>query len=246
MVRPLTFCFLLIASCVAHRRPAWRAALPFAADASPDAATLVQKGRDALWQGALTRDDPKRAAELFDRATTFAERALATRNPALAAAARARQPPAARFALASPADAPALALYAESLLAWSLARGTPTVIDRRVVIAAAAGRALTFDPRAGFGAPDRVLAILECALPEAGQNLRDALDHFESALAAAPLYLPTRVAYAEHYARRLRDGDLYRRLLQAVLDADPDALPAAAPANRAAQKVARRLLEGGG
>ena len=172
------------------------------------------------------------------------ERALAARNSKLLDAARAKQRPAEIFSHAEAADAAALAVYAEALLDWSRAHGTPTVLKEREWIAAAATRALGFDPSVGWGAPNRVLGILDCELPDAKENLRDALERFEAAVAAAPAYLPTRLAYAEEYATRVRDEALYKRLLGEVIAGDPQALPEAAPENAEAQRSARGLLHG--
>ena len=207
-----------------------------------DAGVLVRLGRVAMRRAATT-DRGAGAAERLNEATAYAERALAVRNPALLAAARTKGAvPGDVFSHAEPADAPALALYAEALLGWSVAHGTGTVLKQRDWIAAAATRALGFDPAVGWAAPNRVLGTLDCELPSARENLRDALVRFEAAVAAAPAYLPTRVAYATEYATRMRDDELYRRLLQEVIGADPKAFPDAAPENVEAQKAARKLL----
>lgn len=218
---------------------AWGAALRYNPS---DAGVLVNLARVALRRASETRGAG--ASTRFDEATSYAERALSARNPALLDAARAGKPPVEVFSHAEPADAPALVVYAEALLDWSIAHGTPTLLKKREWIDAAARRALAFDPAVGFAAPNRVLGILDCELPEAGQNLRDALERFEAAVAAAPAYLPTRVAYAEEYATRVRDAALYQRLLDEVLAADPKSLPEAAPENAAAQRAARRLIRG--
>ena len=66
-----------------------------------------------------------------------------------------------------------------------------------------------------------------------------------AALAAAPDYLPTRLEYALRYAVPLRDHQLYRRLVQEVLDAPPtppDAPPELVEENRLAQARARTML----
>jgi hypothetical protein len=217
---------------------AYSAALRYNPD---DANVLVQLARIAF-RRATTTDRGAGAATRLDEAVTFAERALSARNPALRDAARAGTKPAEVFSHAEPADALALAVYAETLLAWSMAHGTPTILKQRDWIAAAATRALAFDPAIGWGAPNRVLAILDCQLPEARENLHDAQVRFEAAVAAAPGYLPTRLAYATEYATRMRDDTLYHRLLEAVVAADPNALPDAAPENADAQKAARKLL----
>ena len=206
-----------------------------------DANILVRLAHVATRRARLL-DGAGGASARWDQATRYAERAMAARNPKLADAARAGRPPVAVFSYAEPADAPALVIYAEALLGWAMSRGTPTVVERRGWISAAAGRALGFDRALGWAAPDRVLGILDCELPEARQNLREALERFEAAVAAAPAYLPTRIAYAEEYATRVRDEKLYHRLLQEVLAADPRALPEATAENLDAQRLARGLI----
>jgi hypothetical protein len=216
---------------------AWGAALRY--DPS-DAKLLVRLARVELRRAAIG-SGPAATGHL-DQATAFAERALSARNDKILEAARAGKPPADVFSRAEPADAEALVVYAEALLRWSMANGTPTLLKKRDWIGAAATRALGFNPAVGWAAPNRVLGILDCEQPEARQNLRDALERFEAAVAAAPAYLPTRIAYAEEYATRVRDDSLYRHLLEEVLAADPNALPDALPENLEAQRTARSLL----
>ena len=213
-------------------------------------AALRYRPQDANLLLGLARIALRRASSLhgadaavrLDEATAFGERALAARNSKLLEAARAGQPPSEVFSRAEPADAGALAIYAEALLGWALTHGTATVLQVRPWITAAALRALAFAPAVGWAAPNRVLGVLDCELPEAKQNLHDALERFEAAIATAPAYLPTRIAYAEEYATRVRDEPLYRRLLEEVLAADAQALAEATPENRDAQRTARSLL----
>ncbi len=206
-----------------------------------DVGLMVQLGRLAYYRAQLRGG--KGAALLYSDAASWAERALATSNPALAQAARSGKRPGEVFSLAQPADEDALVLYAESILWWAIESNTTTVIDQKPWIEAAAARALALDRAAGYGAPDRVLAVLACEMPAARQNLREALDHFEAAIAAAPAYLPTRLLYAEEYAVRLREAPLYRRLLHEVVDGDAHALVEAQPENEAAQREAQQLLK---
>jgi hypothetical protein len=216
---------------------AFRAALRYR---PADDNVLVRLSRVSLRRGRMLRG--RAAADVYDEAAAFAERALAARNPNLAEAARAGQTPEAVFARAEPADVPALAAYIEALMAWAMACGIPTLLAERQRITAAALRTIAFDRAAGWAAADRALAVLDCELPEARQNLRDALEHFEAAIAAAPAYLPTRLAYAEEYAPRVRDVALYRRLLDEVVAGDAGALPEALAENLEAQAAARRLI----
>ena len=187
--------------------------------------------------------DGRAGAKLADEAVGFAERALAT-NAELRALVQARREPDVVFAAATERDLPALVAYCEALFSWSDRAGTQTVMQQQRWIQASCTRAITFDRAAGYGAADRVLASLDAALPVGdGANFVDAMERFEASIAEAPGYLPTRVAYAERLAARLREETLYHRLLDEAANADPNALPAAAPENRIAQRRARALLE---
>jgi hypothetical protein len=207
-----------------------------------DAAVLVRLGQIALRRSTVNARGAGSSAYL-DEATGYGERALSARNPQLLAAARvARAKPTDVFSHAEPADAPALVLYAEALLGWSVMHGTATVLKNKEWISAAATRALGFDPTVGWGAPNRVLGTLDCELPEARENLRDALVRFEAAVAVAPAYLQTRLVYAEEYATRTSDDGLYKKLLEEILSADLKSLPEAAAENADAVRIAKKLL----
>jgi hypothetical protein len=222
---------------LAEATRAYSAALRYHPD---DHGIMLKLGRVAFRRGG--HGD---GAAAFDLAAGWAERALATRNPALAAAARAHGRPEDVFGHAEAPDAPALALYAEALLHWAIRSSMSTLLVTRPWIEAAARRALALDRGVAWAGPDRVLGLLDCALPASGQNLRDALERFEAAVAAAPSYLPNRLDYAERYALRTRDAALWRRLLAEVTAADAAALPDAEPENREAQATARTLLARG-
>jgi hypothetical protein len=262
---------LCAAGCAVHRVPAWDPpALPPGAGPADLIERLIADGDRAfaarddprrldeaiqLWRAALD-ERPQSPALLCrlsrayrwrgDDGVSWAERALGAANAVLRARALGGRPQNDVFAVARPEDLPALVAYAEALLAWSLRAGQATLVTEAGRIFAAANRAGELDRTAGWGASDRILGTLAALLPfgQSGPSgdLRYAEERFEAALASAPGYLPTRVAYAEFLAVRLRDGRLYRSLLEEVLAADADALPEAAPENRAAQRDARRLL----
>jgi hypothetical protein len=74
--------------------------------------------------------------------------------------------------------------------------------------------------------------------PEAGRR------HFETALKISNhRFLSVQVAYAENYARMVLDRELYRNLLEEVLDFDISTAPALTLSNLVAQKQALKLLE---
>ncbi|MCS6894653.1 MAG: TRAP transporter TatT component family protein [Bacteroidia bacterium] len=76
------------------------------------------------------------------------------------------------------------------------------------------------------------------------QDVNKSREMFDKSLSTAPYYLETKVLYAEAYAAhpKVRNKELFQRLLKEVLNADPGKDPDYAPENRLAQKKARDLL----
>ena len=92
-----------------------------------------------------------------------------------------------------------------------------------------------------YGAPHRYFGVYHCKVPmgdrEAGRR------SFEAALAVTDGYLDTKVLFAEFYATRTQNEELFDRLLNEVIAADPNAIPEMLVENQNAQRAARDLLE---
>ena len=120
------------------------------------------------------------------------------------------------FSHAEPADAAALVVYAEALLGWSLAHGTPTLLKQRPGSPPPPRARSASIPPSATARPTASSARSTASCPRRAQNLRDALERFEAAVAVAPAYLPTRLAYAErvrhaHERRRRSTSSCSRR-----------------------------------
>lgn len=76
------------------------------------------------------------------------------------------------------------------------------------------------------------------------QDVNKAKEMLDKAVQAAPEYLETKVIYAEAYAAhpKVKDKELFRRLLREVAQADPNTNPEIAAENRLAQQKAKKLL----
>jgi hypothetical protein len=217
----------------------YRGALRYRPD---DSSLLVRLSRAArLRAHSLSGSDAETQA---NDAVTYAEQGLSAHNANILERAHDKKISQDKvFAPAEPADLPALIAYAEALLDWSMAHGTATLLLHRDWIIAAAQRAAELDRSVDFGGPDRVLGIVKSTLtPDLGGNYAAAQESFETAMATAPGYLPNHLEYALHWATRMRDGNLYRRLLHETADGDAEAIPLAAPENRAAKKRAKELI----
>src|SRR5262249_7750742 len=102
-------------------------------------------------------------------------------------------------------------------------------------------RCLELDASYFYAAPHRELAVLLSWTP--GADLERAKQHFDAALASAPQYLETRVLYADSYAARKGDRELYKHELEVVLATPDTVLPDVIPEQRIEKARARRLLD---
>ncbi|MEE8408419.1 MAG: TRAP transporter TatT component family protein, partial [Myxococcota bacterium] len=76
----------------------------------------------------------------------------------------------------------------------------------------------------------------------AGGDLDKSKQHFERAIELEPNYLGTKVLYAEYYAPKREDKELFTRLLNEVAGGDVTVLPGLEPEQTFEQKKAERLL----
>lgn len=99
---------------------------------------------------------------------------------------------------------------------------------------------LALDAGFYYAGPHRIAGAIPTRFPEG--DLAESKSHFETAIALAPGYLGNRVIYADLYAVRAKDKDLFRTQLEAVLAAPEDTASAIAPENGYARAQAKGLL----
>jgi tetratricopeptide (TPR) repeat protein len=106
-------------------------------------------------------------------------------------------------------------------------------------------RVLELDEGFYFGGPHIFMGIWFASWPrDAGGDLKKAQKHFQRALELGQgKFLMTYVYYAEFYARRALDKDLFISTLQKVLDSPADMAPELTLLNTIARKKAAGLLE---
>lgn len=106
-------------------------------------------------------------------------------------------------------------------------------------------RVLALDEQFYYGGPHLFMGIWFASRPKiAGGDLNKAQYHFGKALAfSGENFLLTRVYYADQYARRALDKDLFVATLEKVLDIPVDKMPELTLLNTVAQKKAKELLE---
>jgi hypothetical protein len=106
-------------------------------------------------------------------------------------------------------------------------------------------RVLVLDEQFYYGGPHLFMGIWFASRPKiAGGDLTKAQYHFEKALAFSHnRFLMTRIYYADQYARRILDRDLFVNTLEKVLEIPADNTPELTLLNTVAHKKAKELLE---
>jgi hypothetical protein len=134
--------------------------------------------------------------------------------------------------------------YGVSLGRFASIRGFRTLLFYRERLFAVMTRALEIDENYFHGALHQYFGAYFAQAPAfAGGDLSKSRQHFERALEIAPDFLPTKVAYAEFFATRAQEPQLFKRLLKDVLAGNIDALPQVQPEQILAQNRARVLLQ---
>jgi tetratricopeptide (TPR) repeat protein len=138
---------------------------------------------------------------------------------------------------------PALYWRSSALGKWASADGFATLLSYKDEVKAIMQRCLDLDQEFFFYGPDRYFGVFYARAPAmSGGDLGKSKHHFEISLEKFPNYFATRVLMADDYAVKAQDKNLYRELLEYVLQGDPESLPDAAPENRCEQRKAKLLL----
>ena len=106
-------------------------------------------------------------------------------------------------------------------------------------------RALLLDEQFYYGGPHLFMGIWFASRPKiAGGDLTRARHHFKKALEFSQgKFLMTRIYYADQYARKTLDKDLFVSTLEKVLNTPVDHIPELTLLNTVAHKKAKEMLE---
>lgn len=213
---------------------------------SSDAETWIKLSRAYyfLADGHLRFSEPEQMADLWQTGIRAAERALAALSPEFAQAMQAERDIGEALQLLDERAVPALYWRATNLGKWARADGFATVLSYKDEIRAVMTRCMELDRYYFFAGPDRYFgAFFSIAPTYAGGDVERSRQHFEESIRRFPNYFGTRVLFAEEYAVKSQDRQLYEEQLRYVVDGDPESLPEAAPENRVEQRKAQAALE---
>ena len=221
-----------------------------------------------LWQGLVAAEDAAGLAQLSRAYFLLAEsfltpageksKRLATYEKGITSAEQAMLAVSAEFSNrvnageALEAALPAIPVEGQAALFWyasNLGRfitaDMTTAAMYKSRIETVMQRVLELDPTFFHAAPHRFMGAFRAEAPAfLGGNLKASKEHFETALQLAPDCLETKLLYAELYATRAKDSQLYNRLLTEIVAADPKAIADLVPEQRMAQDRAQALLDG--
>jgi len=139
-------------------------------------------------------------------------------------------------------DVPALYWYATNTAKWALLEGLGALLkykDRALLIMK---RCKALDSTYFFGGPSRYLGAYWLKIPF-GKSPEKSKSNFDISLAADATYLDTKILFAEVYAVRTGNEDLFKKTLEEVLAADENANAAIVPENANAKRRAKNMLE---
>jgi hypothetical protein len=138
--------------------------------------------------------------------------------------------------------APLLYWWGQNAIRWADAEGWTASMRIYKNVFHAIEQVRTLDPAYDHGGAERFFGAARAESPAvAGGDLGKSREHFERALAIAPLYLENHLQLARFYARRAGDEALYDRSMQLVLDTPASVLPDAVPEQELAKRKARKL-----
>ena len=131
-------------------------------------------------------------------------------------------------------DAGCLYWTASALGKWAKLTGFTTLLKHKDTVKSYISTVQTLDNDFSYHAPDRYFGAYYAIAPSfAGGDLAKSKEHFDKSIAGSPGYLATKVLYAQYYATKMQDSQLYEKLLNEVISSDPEADPAIGPENKA-------------
>jgi tetratricopeptide (TPR) repeat protein len=103
-------------------------------------------------------------------------------------------------------------------------------------------RVKELDPNFFYGAVPRYFGVLPTQGRAPFVDIDDAKREFDRALEMAPNFFGNQRTYAETYAVKKKDRELFKKLLEQVINGNPNVLPDVAPENKYEQAMARNML----
>ena len=189
------------------------------------------------------KEDTEGMKGFFEKGVAMGEKAMVSSSPAFEARVKAGEKPEEAVAAIPAAGQPAMYWYSVCLAKWGREQGFSTILKFKGRIYSIMKRVLELDPTYFYGAPHRYFGAYYSLAPGfAGGDMEKGREHFEKALEIAPDYIGTRVFFAEAWAEKEDEEEVWYEQLNAAMAADPNAIPDVAPENMFEQRKAKARL----
>ncbi|MEM6730101.1 MAG: TRAP transporter TatT component family protein [Myxococcota bacterium] len=182
--------------------------------------------------------------ETLEKGVEYGERAMLAMSPAFAERVKADEAVEDAVQSLDKGAMGAVYWYASNLGKFAAEKGFTTQLFYKDRIVAVMTRVLELDPEFFYAAPHRYFGAFYARAPAfAGGDMDKSKEHFETSITKYPEYLGTKVLYADYWAAKQDDKDLFVKMIDEVLAADADAVPELVAENRIEQQKAKQLKE---
>lgn len=186
-------------------------------------------------------EDGMKAA--YDKGVTSGERAITLLSPAFAEQIRNGKAWEQAIPSVQKEGQPALYWYATNLGRWATLDGITTLLSNKDRVFAIMEHCLKLDETYFHGAPHRYFGVAYTKIPFPSGDLPRARKSFERAIELDDKYADTRILFAESYASKAGEKELYLKLVNEVLAMPDDVYPDLVPETRNAKRKAKKMLE---
>ena len=178
----------------------------------------------------------------LEKGVTLGERAMVASSAEFEARVKAGEKPEDAVSSIPKEGQPAMYWYSVCLGKWANEQGIAALLKYKTRIYKIMERVLAIDPTYFYGAPHRYFGVYFAKAPGfAGGDMGKSKTHFEKSIELAPDYLATKVLYAEFWAAKEDEEDLFYKLLDEVIAGDASKIPEVAPEQSFEIEKAKRL-----
>ncbi len=188
-------------------------------------------------------EDVEEKKALWERGVTVGEAAMAADPAFKARIDKGDKPSDAVFALQKD-DQMAIYWTATNLGKWARASGFSTLVKYKGYVAKMMTHCLDLDETSYYAGPVRYWGAFYAVAPGfAGGDMNKSREFFEKAKGMNPEAFSTYVLYADTYAVKTQDRELFDSLLKYVLETPSDVIPELIPEQDVEKKKAQALMD---
>jgi hypothetical protein len=190
----------------------------------------------------IWEDDEDALKAAYDKGVVYGEKAIRLTTPAFAESIKNGKTWEASIPLVQKDGMAALYWYATNLGRWATLDGITTLLSLKDRVFAIMEHCLKLDETFFHGAPHRYFGVAYTKVPFPSGDLPRSRKAFERAVEVDGKYADTRVLFAETYAVKAGDTELFKKLLDETLALPDDVYPDLIPETKNSKRKAKKLL----